>query len=145
MKLAREIFKVLLGKRLPNLDGELTTDGNDSVINITRDDFGIPYIKAASTSDGWYGLGFCQGQDRSFQLELSQRIATGTLSEVIGPEALPIDRISRRIGFHRSSVTQFNNLDSETQKQVQIANKGLINKLNGYSYLLKHTKPSRKA
>ena len=76
MKLAREIFKVLLGKRLPNLDGELTTDGNDSVINITRDDFGIPYIKAASVADGWYGLGFCQGQDRSFQLELSQRIAT---------------------------------------------------------------------
>ena len=125
MKLAREIFKVLLGKRLPNLDGELTTDGNDSVINITRDDFGIPYIKAASVADGWYGLGFCQGQDRSFQLELSQRIATGTLSEVIGSEALPIDRISRRIGFHRSSVAQFNNLDSETQKSLTSFSEGV--------------------
>ena len=51
MKLAKEIFKLILGERLPNLDGELTTDGNDSVIKITRDDFGIPYIKATSTSD----------------------------------------------------------------------------------------------
>ena len=118
MKLSKEIFKVLLGRRLPVLDGKVTTNGNNSVVRITRDDFGIPYIKAASPADGWYGLGFCQGQDRSFQLELSHRIATGTLSAVFGPDTLPIDKISRRIGFHRSSLKQFDNLDIKTQESL---------------------------
>ena len=118
MKLSKEIFKVLLGRRLPVLDGKVTTNGNNSVVRITRDDFGIPYIKASSPADGWYGLGFCQGQDRSFQLELSHRIATGTLSAIFGPDTLPIDKISRRIGFHRSSLKQFDNLDIKTQESL---------------------------
>jgi penicillin amidase len=68
-------------------------------LTIRRDQWGIPHIDAANDEDAWFGLGFCQGQDRSFQLTLLKRLASGRLAEMIGPSAVPMDRLSRRIGF----------------------------------------------
>ena len=39
-----------------------------------------------------FAIGFCQGQDRAFQLEVLHRVARGTVAELIGPPALPVDR-----------------------------------------------------
>ena len=61
-------------------------EGLEYPITIDRDTWGIPYIRSKTVRDSWFGLGFCQGQDRSFQLELIQRISRGTLSEMIAPQ-----------------------------------------------------------
>ena len=90
-----------LGKRLAITSGELTVAGATDTITIRRDRFGVPHIEASSDADAWFGLGFCQGQDRAFQLEIRLRLVRGTLAALIGPDALPIDRISRRIGLRR--------------------------------------------
>ena len=79
MNFPKFLFGLLLGKRLPNLDGKIQVDGINFNIDITRDTWGIPYINASTTTDAWFGLGFYQGQDRSFQLELMQRFSRGTL------------------------------------------------------------------
>ena len=98
-RLLNGAFGLLLGRRLPITGGELSVPGIDGPVEIRRDRFGIPYIDARSGADGWFGVGFCQGQDRAFQLELLLRVFRGTLSELIGPAGLPLDRISRRIGL----------------------------------------------
>lgn len=57
--------------------------------------------------DVFYGFGFCQGQDRSAQIELMKRAASGTLSELFGRFTLPVDRLFRRTGLHNAAEEQF--------------------------------------
>src|SRR4051812_46485063 len=113
MNLSRSLFRAVLGDRLPVYAGRLKIRGPEHEIRIGRDSSGIPYIEAQSDRDAWFGQGFCQGQDRCFQLELLARLARGTLSELIGPDGVPIDRLSRRIGFHRHAVKQLAALDPD--------------------------------
>lgn len=103
MNWPRTLLRVL-GTRLPHLDGAISIPGLTAPITIRRDRFGVPYVKAEGDADAWFGLGFCQGQDRSFQLETRVRVVRGTLAALIGADGLKIDELSRRIGFHRHGL-----------------------------------------
>lgn len=113
--LPRLIFRLLLGRRLPITGGTLRVPGIEESILIRRDAWGVPHIDASTDGDAWYGLGFCHGQDRPFQLESLLRVIRGTVSELAGPAGLPIDRLARRIGFVRSAQEQLGTLDSEAR------------------------------
>jgi len=125
MNFPKFLFGLLLGKRLPKFDGVIQVQGIESNIEIKRDEWSIPYIKAGTIRDAWFGLGFCQGQDRSFQLELIQRLARGTLSEIFGLKTVSVDKLSRQIGFHRSSTSQFQELDSNTRTYLEAFSNGV--------------------
>jgi penicillin amidase len=103
MNLARSLFRLFLGRRLPLTRGRVHVAGVHADVEIRRDVWGIPHIRAESDDDAWLALGFCHGQDRAFQLESILRLARGTLSEIVGADALPVDRLSRRIGFHHAA------------------------------------------
>jgi penicillin amidase len=90
-----------LGKRLPTVDGTLRVRGVGGRVEIARDRFGIPHITAGDDADAWFAVGFCHGQDRTFQIETRLRLVRGTLAALTGPDGLPLDRLSRRIGFRR--------------------------------------------
>jgi len=107
------IFRAVFGSRLPYSRGSLRIPGLRKPITIRRDKSGIPYIEAESERDAHFGCGFVQGQDRGFQLETLLRIGRGTLAELVGPGGLPADRMSRRIGFARSSAEQLKVLDAD--------------------------------
>ncbi len=96
----------MLGKRLPKHSGTVTVRGLSDRVTIYRDRFGIPHIRAKDDFDAFFGLGFCHGQDRAGQLELTVRTVRGTLAEVAGEDGLAIDRLSRRIGFRRAAEAQ---------------------------------------
>lgn len=119
MNLARDVFRWLFGRRLPTTNGEITINGIRSAITIRRDRYGIAYVGAENDADAWFGLGFCHGQDRAFQLERYLRIVRGTLSEVVGPSGLPVDRVSRRIGLARAAQGQIRAMDRESQTLLQ--------------------------
>ncbi len=99
MNVVKLALRTLLGKRLPTTEGVLSVAGLDGAVTIGRDGFGIPHISAVTDHDAWFGIGFVQGQDRAFQLELQRRAIRGTLSELLGTDTLAVDRLSRRIGF----------------------------------------------
>jgi penicillin amidase len=103
MSKPRKTFRALLGSRLPQTSGELGVPGIAEPVTIRRDKWGIPHIWAATEADAWYGLGFCHGQDRSFQLETLVRLIRGTLSALVGKDGIALDRLSRRIGFARNN------------------------------------------
>jgi len=109
----KNMFRMALGKRLATTDGSISVDGLIDTVQIGRDRFGIAYIDAGNDLDAWFGLGFCHGQDRAFQMEGLLRATRGTLAELVGVDALPIDRLSRHIGFHRSAVAQVDSLDKD--------------------------------
>lgn len=125
MNVPKLIFRLLLGRRLPITTGKLVVSGIDQPVLIRRDRYGIPYIEAEGDEDAWYGLGFCQGQDRAFQLEGLVRVVRGTLAELIGPEVLPLDRLSRRIGFRRAAERQLEALDEEIRRMLEAYAQGV--------------------
>lgn len=125
MNLSRSLFRLLLGKRLPISDGSIHVDGIERPVTIRRDGWGVPYIEAESEADAWYALGFCQGQDRAFQLESLLRVVRGTLAALVGRDGLPVDRLSRRIGFHRAAREQLGVLNEATRETVEAFARGV--------------------
>ncbi|HSM01485.1 MAG TPA: penicillin acylase family protein [Acidimicrobiia bacterium] len=100
MNPARALLR-LLGRRLPVTSGALDVEGLIGPVTIHRDRFGVPHVEATTPDDAWFGLGFCQGQDRAFQIETRIRVVRGTLAALVGRDALAVDELSRRVGFAR--------------------------------------------
>jgi len=72
-------------------------------VRIVRDKSGVPHVYAKSVRDLLFGQGFAQAQDRLWQMEFLRRYARGTVSE-IEEDALPIDILSRTLGFYRLAL-----------------------------------------
>lgn len=94
-------FVLLVLLSLPRDGTELTVPGLEGPVEIRWDDHGVPTIRAASEADGWFALGFVHARDRLWQMELRRRAARGRLAEILGPEALPMDRLVRTLGLGR--------------------------------------------
>lgn len=109
---------LLLGRRPIVSKGDLTLPGISSPLSVHRDRFGVPHIYATDDRDAAFGIGFCHGQDRSFQLEILQRMSRGTLAELFGPDLVAIDRLSRRFGFARAGAARLDFLTAEQMALV---------------------------
>ncbi len=72
-------------------------------VNVEYDDRAVPYIFAATEEDAYRALGFVVARDRLFQLYLQTMAATGRLTEIAGPRALPLDREMRTLGLPRAA------------------------------------------
>jgi len=75
---------------------------------------GVPHIYADDELDAYRALGYLVARDRLFQLELQTRAAAGTLTELVGARALPLDRESRRFGFSRLVERRLAAVDSQS-------------------------------
>jgi len=81
----------------------MVVPGPKTMIDIDRDDRGVPTVRAADREDLAFGLGFVHGQDRFFQMDGLRRYAAGELSEIFGPgskgECVAWDRRIRVLRF----------------------------------------------
>jgi len=92
---------------LPKVDGSLQVTGLHDVVRIERDVHGIPTIRANSSEDAVFGLGFAHAQDRLWQLETHRRIGSGRLAEAFGAPALESDKFLRALGVKRAALAQW--------------------------------------
>lgn len=100
----------------PKWNGDILCPEIQGDTDIFRDDHGVPYIMADYPQDAWFALGFCQGLDRAFQIEISNRKANGTLSEVFGEATLAADKLARVIGFRRLAQEYLLVMDSKERE-----------------------------
>ena len=77
--------------------------GLESTVDVLRDRYGVPHIRARSEADMIFALGFCHGQDRLWQLEFFRRATSGRLSEFAGKQTLDADRAMRTLGMRAGS------------------------------------------
>lgn len=117
-------FAGMLGRRLTSYDGHYRV-GCRRNVKLRRDRVGVAYVDAQDEPDAWFGLGFCHGQDRAGQLEVTFRLTRGLLSEVLGRAALPVDRAVRLIGVHRAAKEQMATLDADTRDQLAAYTAGI--------------------
>ncbi len=83
--------------------GRTTVAGLNAPVEIIRDRYNVPHCFAQSAADALFALGYVQAQDRLWQMQWSRRAAAGRLSEIAGPQALPVDRLCRTLGIGRAS------------------------------------------
>ena len=76
-----------------------------------RDRWGVPHVEAATEADVLFAEGFCHGQDRLFQMDFYRRVVRGRLSEIAGPETLPVDRLMLTLGIRRAAEREAAALD----------------------------------
>ena len=125
MSLTRLLLRLALGRRLPLVAGAVRLAGPHGRLTIRRDRYSIPHIEATNDHDAWFGLGFCQGEDRAFQLELRLRTVRGTLSQVVGPKTVAIDRLSRRIGLRYAAEQQLPVLAPDVREHLDAFVQGI--------------------
>ncbi len=89
----------ILWSTLPARDERLQVAGLSAPVTVTLDSAGIPRIRASGSDDAATALGYLHARDRLAQMELMRRAASGRLAELIGPSALPYDRMMRVLGL----------------------------------------------
>lgn len=91
---------------LPQVDGEIQIPVGEEV-TVTTDENGVPHIEASSLEDLYTAQGYVQAQSRMFQMELSRRQASGTLSEVVGSSTVSSDQYFRTLGLRRAAEASY--------------------------------------
>ena len=94
-------------------------------VDLWRDSWGIPHIKAGSFKDAFAGLGFAHAQDRLWQMEALLRRATGRYAEWLGARVLPADIIARQMDAATASRRDFAQLSDETQAMLESYARGV--------------------
>ena len=92
--------------RLPSLIDEA---------EIARDVRGIAHITASNDHDLFLLQGWVHAGDRLFQMDVSRRLPSGTLAELLGPSALPSDVQFRTLGLRRAAGRSLPLLSLDTQ------------------------------
>ena len=95
------VVRHLLRNPLPAIEGRREVKGLEGNVEIIRDRWGVPHVYAHSLADLMFAFGYVQAQDRLWQMEFHRRLGSGTLSEVVGRQALEVDRLNRCLGFRR--------------------------------------------
>lgn len=109
----------LTGRSLPRYDGEFTTSGVGAPTEIVRDAYAVPHIFAQSDADAFFALGWAHAEDRLWQMEMSRRAAQGRLSELLGPQALPVDRTMRALDLDAYAAEVVERLPAETRALLE--------------------------
>ncbi len=79
------------------VDEEAPDPRDDATVR--RDEWGIPQIEADDEQAAYFTVGYVQGIDRLFQLDLQRRQMRGQLSEVVGEATLESDRFHVSMDF----------------------------------------------
>ncbi|HEY7877234.1 MAG TPA: penicillin acylase family protein [Gemmatimonadaceae bacterium] len=110
----RGVWAVARAGMLPeNASGKIP--GLAANVRVFYDRRGVPHIFATTELDAYRALGYVVARDRLFQLELQTRAANGTLSGLLGPAALPLDREVRALGLTRAADEKLAAVDTASE------------------------------
>jgi penicillin amidase len=110
---------------VPTYEGELSLPGITDGAVVIRDIYGVPHIYADTTHDLYFALGYCQAQDRLFQMDFYRRAARGRLSEVLGKDLLDADRYLVTMGFARTAEKQLEGLPPDLREIIEAFSAGI--------------------
>ena len=100
---------------LPDTSGTRHLKGLDSALEIYRDAYGIPHVRARSFADAFFGQGYATAQDRLWHMDHDRRFAYGRWAEYGGPAAVPQDLLMRRLQVLPSVEADYQAVNDETR------------------------------
>jgi penicillin G amidase len=106
-------------KSLPAYSGEITLRGVTGPALVRFDEHAIPTIQAATLNDAFLIQGYITAQERLWQMDITRRAATGTLSEILGRPALESDRFFRKLLLASLSARVVGQLSAENRSYLE--------------------------
>lgn len=101
---------------LAETSGTLQVAGLTDEVRVVRDRWGIPHIYAKNADDLFFAQGFVQAQDRLFQIDLWRRSTQGRLSEILGPDYVPRDRMTRLMRYRGDPKAEWESYAPDTHQ-----------------------------
>lgn len=131
---------------MPALDGTYIEPQLHAGVSVARDAQGVPTIAGTTREDVAYATGFVHAQERFFQMDLLRRSASGTLSALVGPAALAVDRAHRVYRFDSLAGKAFSRLPPADKALLERYTAGVNAGLDAlkarpFEYLVLRTKP----
>ncbi len=115
----------MLKRSLPHYEGERNVKGLHANVEIYRDAYAVPMIKAGNDEDAAFALGYVHAQERLFQMDVARRAGEGRLSEVFGAKTIPIDQMFRTAGIYKNVKENFDKLNPISKKILEAYSKGV--------------------
>lgn len=109
----------------PQVEGEAVAAGLAAPVEVVRDRWGVPHIRAGSESDLFFAQGYVHAQDRLWQMEMNRRVGRGELSEVLGEHVLILDVSMRTLGLRRAAERDWARMDPETRAVLEAYARGV--------------------
>jgi penicillin G amidase len=97
-------------RRIPGLAG---------AVDVWRDAWCIPHIKAGTAGDAFSALGFVHAEDRLWQMEALRRRGTGRFAEWAGAAALGGDILARQLGTEAASRRDLDLIGPEARAMLE--------------------------
>ena len=119
------IFYKMLSASLPQYRGEIISGNISNDIQIFRDSLAVPYIIAQNDEDAAFALGYLHAQERLFVMDIARRAGEGRLSEILGQEAIPFDKMFLTIGLKKNSQENLKRLNPVTLNLLKAYSNGV--------------------
>ena len=85
---------------LPDTDSNFDLTGLTSTVEIRRDKYGIPHVRANNVKDVFFGQGFVTAQDRLWHMDYDRMRAYGRWAEYAGEQGLENDLFTRPLQIY---------------------------------------------
>jgi acyl-homoserine-lactone acylase len=82
--------------------GSIKIAGIQGSVTISRDSYGVAFVKADNEQDAFFGAGYAAATDRLWQMYSTKLAVTGRLAEIAGSKMLPVDVYMRTVGIERN-------------------------------------------
>ena len=107
-----------LKQAIPKVDGAIGLDGLDATVEVYRDSFGIPHLRASSERDAFFAQGFVTAQDRLWHMEYDRRRGMGRWAEAVGVPAVEQDKLMRRFRLDASARADYQAVEDHTRMML---------------------------
>ncbi|WP_373524338.1 penicillin acylase family protein [Aquiflexum sp.] len=116
----------------PTYSGEIEITGLSAETEVYFDDYGVPHIYAQNAKDAYMALGYVHAQDRLFQMEMTRRVGTGTLAELLGEDLLEVDKFFRTLGLPKHAEWTTEEWDKAGNSEWKTAAEAYVRGVNHF-------------
>lgn len=92
---------------LPDVTSTQHLQGLHHEVDVFRDRWGIPHIRAKHEADVFFAQGFVTAQDRLWHMDYDRYRALGRWAEWVGPAGLPEDRLMRTFRLEQAARADY--------------------------------------
>ncbi len=124
-----------LSKSLQESESRFHVPGLKEPVLIKRNNGFMPTISAKNNKDAYFAMGYIHGRDRLWQMEVTRRLMTGRISEVVGVQGLASDKYMRTLGLAKDLPDTWKKLKPDTQEFMSAYSDGVNFAINSFDVL----------
>lgn len=110
---------------LPDVTTTMCFSGIHKHVDVYRDRWGIPHIKAQNENDLFFAQGFVTAQDRLWHMDADRHRALGRWAEFAGSSGVSQDRLLRAAGMGRTAKIDYEVASPEAKAMIDAYTAGV--------------------